>query len=167
MVWCGGVGFLFLVVPAWLQITPDLVEARTVAPLFDALRSAATGTIDDRFPSIRDNIVQQIRAAVESRPSNQADQDVTLVPPELVNCACWLILEELVAALPGDSVVLSDVQQKLIERQHDLLEKVRSGDYRVSKPANPLLVPDVQSNGGVQIASERTRIFTRDKLAGL
>ena len=153
--------------PAWLAITADLVESRTVAPLFDALRSAATGTIDDRFPSIRDNVVQQIRAAVESKPSNQADQDVTLIPPELVNCACWLILEELVAALPADSVTLSDTQQKLIERQHQLLEDVRKGEYRVSKPANPLLIPDVQANAGVQIAAERTRLFTRDKLAGL
>jgi hypothetical protein len=153
--------------PAWQQITADVVESRTVAPLFDALRTAATGTIDDRFYSVRDNIVQQIRAAVESRPSNQADQDVTLVPPELINCACWLILEELIAALPDGAVTLTDVQKSVIQRHHDLLEKVRSGDFRVSKPLNPLLVPDVQANGGVQVASERTRIFTRDNIAGL
>jgi len=152
---------------AWTQITVDMVEATVAAPLFDAIRSSATGVIDDRFNIIRDRVVARIRATIESRPSNQVETDPTLLPPELVDCASWLIIEQMIAAMPQGALELSDSQKQVIADQKELLGQVRTGDYRVSRPLNPLAIPDVQANAAVQVTNERARIFTRDLIAGL
>jgi hypothetical protein len=152
---------------SWLPISLTTLESHAVAPLLEACRMSAGELVTDRFPVVRDSIVQQIRIAIASGDYD-LDEDETLIPPELVSCAAWLIIEQLVAVIPFGAVPLSEDQRTLLRSERARLDKIAKGDLRVTVPNDPASTATTQSGvSPVSSLGARTRRYSRDTLAGL
>jgi len=151
----------------WLPITLTTHETHAVAPLLEACRTSAGELVTDRFTTVRDTVVQQIRIAIASA-QNDLDEDETLIPPELVSCAAWLIIEQLMAVIPFGAVPLSEDQRTLLRSERSRLDKIAEGKLRTTAPDSPAATDTTQSGvSPVSSIGARTRRYTRDTMAGL
>ena len=152
---------------SWLPISLTTLESHAVAPLLEACANSAGAEVTDRFPGIRDTVVQQIRIAIASAQYD-LDEDETLIPPELVSCAAWLIIEQLMAVIPFGAVPLSEDQRTLLRSERARLDKIAKGDLRVSAPDAPKTSATTQSGvSPISSIGARGRRYTRDTMAGL
>jgi hypothetical protein len=151
----------------WTAITEATLESHAVASLLEVCKSTDADLVTNRFTQIRDSVVQQIRVAIASG-DNDLDSDETLIPQELVSCAAWLIIEQLVAAIPGNALPLSEDQRSLLRSERARLDKVAAGDLLVSAPANPEEESTVPASGpSVTEVGSRGRLYSRSSLSGL
>ena len=145
--------------PNWIRIETADVYSALQAPELDSLRTAALAvTQGDPVLDAIAVVVPRVRGFIASHPGNKIDQDATLIPPELFQDAVWLVIQALKIRL-GDAVPFSDSQKTILTRAESDLHQVALGDLRVSIPQNPETTPSIQSGGGAEIASTRTRLF--------
>jgi len=145
--------------PNWIPITTADVYSALQAPELDSLRTAALAvTQGDPVLDAIAVVVPRVRGFIASHPGNKIDQDATLIPPELFQDAVWLVIQALKIRL-GDAVPFSDSQKTILTRAEADLHQVALGQLRVSIPQNPEVTPSIQSGGGAEIASTRTRLF--------
>lgn len=152
---------------SWLPISITTLEAHAVAPLLEACRTSASELVTDRFGTVRDSVVQQIRIAIASAQYD-LDEDDTLIPPELVSCAAWLIIEQLMAVIPFGAVPLSEDQRTLLRSERARLDKIADGKLRVTAPDAPVTTDTTQAGvSPVRSLGARTRRYSRDDMNGL
>jgi hypothetical protein len=152
---------------SWTAISATTIESHAVAPLLELCKSSDADLVTDRFPVIRDSVVQQIRVAIASG-EYELDSDETLIPPELVSCAAWLIIEQLVAVMPLGVIALTEDQRSLLRSERARLDRIADGKLLVTAPDSPEEAQTVQRGvGAVVEIGERTRRYTRDTLSGL
>lgn len=121
---------------AWIQITVDDLSAYLADSAMVALREAALGAGQtDPFLEHMPTITAMVRAEIKSNVSNVLSATVNSVPRSLKNITCLLIIDAMQGRLPG--VSLTDGQRKMMEWGMKLLERVASGDFKITLPPDP------------------------------
>jgi hypothetical protein len=152
--------------PAWVTIQLTdlnnyLVGAQVTALNTSALASGQT----DRFTQIMTDMVNRLRARIESCPRNYISAAALTVPPELKWVACYLIIEAMQAAVPA--LKLTDDQRNQIAKADEQLTRVSEGRDVVSIPNDPLTPVDVQRGGQTQLVTHAPRVASRGETRDL
>jgi hypothetical protein len=152
--------------PAWLTISLTDLDDYLVGAQVAALNSAALAPgQSDRFTRVMTDMVNRVRAKIESCPRNHISATPLTIPPELKWAACYLIIEAMQAGVPG--LKLTDDQRNQISRAADQLNRIADCKEVVSIPADPLVPADVQRGGQIKVVTSTTRIASRDQTRNL
>ena len=152
--------------PAWIAITPADIEARVPSVVLSTLRERYVDASADPLVSITADVTALVRGRISSNKAFALDQDETLIPPELKDDACWLIVEALKLRMP-DAAPISDREANRIADARKQLEAVAQGHIVVSIPANPQASPSAQSDARIAVVSGSPRRVGRQIIRGL
>jgi hypothetical protein len=152
--------------PAWITIQLADLNDYLAAAQVNALNTAAlpagqTG----RFNRLMPDMVNRIRASIESCPRNHLSATPLTVPPELKWAACYLIIDAMQSAVPA--IPLTDAQRVQIACANDQLNRIASGEQVVSIPNDPLVPPDVQRSGQTRLVTSTPREVKRSQTKNL
>lgn len=151
---------------AWITVAASDLNTYLVSAQVSAIRTAATAPGQtDRFAEAMPTVINRIRKNIESCVRNKVSATPLTIPAELKWVACYLIIEELQAAIPGLKLT-TDQQTKIKDAKDDLL-RIAKCDLVVTAPDDPLNPDDAQRGGQVQVASKSCRRATRESLRGL
>ena len=153
----------------WLSLlAADLVTAKAAA-LVDALRTAALGEgQSDPVPGIIDTVVLRIRAEISAGGRTLLDVDPATIPPSLKSLALRMVLREAQSRLnAAGALPLADDEREEWRQDVRYLERIAKGEIAVETTDTPEFTPSVQHGAGVELASSRPRLATRDSLRGL
>jgi hypothetical protein len=148
--------------PAWTTIQLSDLNNYLAGAQVTALNTAALASGQtDRFTNLMTDMVNRIRARIESCPRNHLSATPLTVPPELKWVACYLILEAMQTATPG--LKLTDDQRAQIASAAQQLDRVANGQDVVSTPPDPLIPADVQRGGQSQVVTHSRRAATPEQ----
>lgn len=150
--------------PNWVTITTDDLEDTKVAPLVEALRTAALGASqDDPVEEMIATVVARIRAEVAGCSRNLVDSDTTKIPADLKRLACRMVVFEMMGRL---QLPLNEDERD--ERRQDVryLERISRCEVPVATP-DSAAAPEVQQAGGFEQVGTTTRQATRRTMRGL
>lgn len=150
----------------WSTITGIDVEARIPANLLAVVRERFNDAGTDPMPVIIRDVIARVRGAVASCRNYHLDQDTTLLPPELVDDAAYLVVGGLLLRL-GEATPIGDALKTRIEHAETRLLAVAKCEYSVSSPENPQGSPSAQPIGKVSQVSGEPRRNTPARLSGL
>lgn len=149
----------------WILIVVTDLNDYLVGAQMNALRTAALAAGQaDPFTNVMHDITSRIRLKIESCKTNQVSATVYTVPPECKWIACYLIIEAMQTRLPG--LKLTEEQKEQIKSAKAELNLIAKCDSVVTLPTDPLVPPDAQLGGSIEVANTTPRQYTRDKLAG-
>lgn len=147
----------------WKIIAATDLNDYQVGAMMDALRTAALAEGQaDPFDAIMHARCNYIRNRISKRI--QISITPYAVPPELVTCACWLIIESMQTRVPGLS--LSEDQKTQITRAYKDLDIAATDDLPVTTPDDPT-TPAVQSGNAGKVVQKPSSTLTRDSMRGL
>jgi hypothetical protein len=143
----------------WVTIAPDDILGALNATEMRALSEAhvENGQTDPITAAIR-VVIARVRGSILSWQHNQIDRDATLIPPELLDDAIWLVIQRLKLRFPAEKVQLTDAQKERIKTAEERLNKITTGDLRISAPLNPSS-QTAQVSGGIEVISPGRRHF--------
>jgi hypothetical protein len=148
---------------SWVAITDEQLNSQKLAPLIEALRTAALGDEQtDPVDVMVGDVVREIRKAISAGGVEVDAVSVSTIPPSLLRMAGRLILWEAKGRLEMDR------EYDREDHREDLktLERLRMGKEPVEPPTNAETV-DLSTGVGVAVAGSRTRVATRQGLDGL
>ncbi len=149
---------------SWITLSVTDVEDYLLAPQLNALRSAALGsTQGDPLPQIIRDVCRRVRAEVQGCPTNQVSPVEYSIPPSLKQAALALIIARAQTRLTV--LKLTEDQVRDYKSAERYLERVAACQVPVEQPED--VVSDVQSGGGVELASSIGHIQTINSLKGL
>ena len=151
---------------AWITISLTDLNDYLVGAQVTALNSTALAAGQSaRFTRVMTDMVNRIRAAIETCPRNHVSATALTVPPELKWVACYLIIEALQSGIPG--LQLTKDQLRQIASANEQLLRVANCLEAVTRPDDPLSPADVQRGGEAQLLTSARRVATREKTKGL
>ena len=143
--------------PAWIPITA--AELPISPAEIELLRSHKPETFDTFLQECIDNGIAYVRGQIGAGLGFLLDTNTALIPPELKRQTLWIITESVkVDASIG--LALTDDQVRMVKVAREDLQRVRTGEFSVSTPANPAPGAEKQSpSGNAEILTPRTRNF--------
>lgn len=148
----------------WIVPEVEHLSDYLAATAMTALRGRALGTGQvDPFENVMQAVTTRVRNEVA--PKWTLSETEFSVPPSLLQITCLLIIEAMQGRLPG--VHLTERHESMLTDGRDLLKRVNAGKVPVEEPTDPEEESAVQSQGRAEVAYSRTRVATRDLLAGL
>lgn len=150
---------------AWVTVTKENLRNYVVSALVDAIDESALGESQiERFTSVHDDTIAEVRMAVGSNEDNILDSDTDKIPQSLRPAACWLICNYMAQGL---GIVLTESQLAEVTAAREKLNDVANGDIAVEAADDPDTTPDVQGGAAVELVSYSDRVYTRDTMAGI
>lgn len=148
----------------WTPITLADLEDSKLAPLVDALRTAALAdSQSDPAPRLVQKVVDLVRGKIKSNPKNVLDSDVTTVPKSLVSLTVDLVIFELKDRLEQE---LTEYELRVFSRHNATLDRVADGKDKVDAP-DDAVEADVADASGVEVLSSNPPRTTRQRMNGL
>lgn len=148
----------------WTTIARSNLDMFVVSALVESLDQAALADDQtERFASVRDTVVNEIRMAIATA-QRDLDTDTTKIPNSLLAAGCWMIAGYMATGL---GVELLEQQANELQNARDLIRDVARGDRTVETPDSYDATPDAQTGGNAELVSYSTRSYTRDTMSGL
>jgi hypothetical protein len=148
---------------SWISISDEQLNSAKMAPLIEALRTAALASgQDDPVDVIVADVVGEIRTAIATGGMAVDGASAVTIPPSLLRLAGRLILWEAKGRLELDRAFDES------DHREDLrtLERLRMGKQAVEVPESAEAA-EVSSGVSVVVAASRTRVATRTGTDGL
>lgn len=147
--------------PRWIPITVDDINDQKLAPLVEALRTAALAAGQtDPTPRLTQAVVDRIRRKIASCHNNRLDSDTTKIPAGLKTMAVELVYAELKGRL--EEPLTEDERRKLSVIDTDL-NRIASCTDTVEQPDDPIDPPVEASSGTPSITCGRRERLNRSK----
>jgi hypothetical protein len=147
----------------WLAITADDLNATKLAPLVNALRTAAlAGGQADPLIEITANVVSRIRRMIAGCRTNLVDADATLIPASLKALACRMIIREAKDRLEIDLTNTETEAWRVDERD---LVRISTCDLPIEIAYNSEAPPVQSTQPGPSITAREKR-YGRDQQSG-
>ena len=148
----------------WISITPDDLNDTKLAPLMNALRTAALAEGQaDPLPGYITTACNHIRRKVAACRTNRVDADATKIPESLKEVACRMVVR---AAKDRLEISLTDDERKQWDKDDRELDAIASC-------AMPIEISDDSEEPPVQSTQPRPSIkasckrFSRDQQEGV
>lgn len=150
---------------AWITIAATDLDPYLAAAGVDALQTAALAVGQaDPFNEHMPSVVAIVRGYIKGCASNVLSATANSVPRSLKQITCLMIIEAMQGRLPG--VVLTEGQQKMLERGVKMLEKIAECEIPVTQPTDPA-ADAAQTGPNAYLLSSTDLTTKRDQVAGL
>jgi len=150
--------------PNWIQISADDLEAKKVAALVSALRTAALGAgQEDPTDTIIAAVVDRIRRKIASCAANRLDAEELAIPRGLKTMAVDMVLAEMKNRLEIE--LTADERARLDVHEADL-NRIAACKELVEQP-DDIADTSVQGATGTPSFAGRERAYGRDAEEGL
>lgn len=154
---------------AWIELTEALVLNRLAAAELAALKTAAIGGAQTGAGILADAlsaVTREVRGYVGSCQRNTLGEAGT-IPDELESAALALVRRHLFTRLPGMKSLFDELRQKELEQAIALLRDVAACKFLLVAPVTPAPEAQQPAGVGVTLVASRTRVATRETMAGL
>jgi len=151
---------------SWVTIAESDLLTRISGPELDAYRAAAIASgQDDPVAEILSGVIAEVRGRVAACARNALGDGET-IPSELLHHALALAVYRLITRLPGrGSSAALESRKSAYDDAQKVLADVAACRFAIVAPTTESA--DQAGAGGIEIASSRTRVATRDLLDGL
>ena len=144
----------------WTTLTADDLNASSVAGKVAQIRAIATRkTLPDPAPAAIALITGELRGAIGFSGRYVLDADTTTLPVSLQDLAVKKIVRELSKAVSFPLTADEIADERTYESR---LDKIRTGQWPIEKPDNPVATPAVQTSVVTPLINPRPRQFGRD-----
>lgn len=150
---------------AWLLLTTrDLEEARH-GRLVEAVRREALGLGQpDPLPGLIQGVIDEVRGVIGFSGAAKLDANPAKIAPNLAD----LVVQKVARVMAGRLNRELSASERDDERTYQSrLEALRTGEWPVDAPTDPITAPSAQGTTGAQLLHKPTRVATRTKLSGL
>ena len=149
---------------SWLSLTSDHISTALTGPELTAAQSAALATgQSDPLDDILAQVSRYVRARVAACSRNTLGEGDT-IPDELLSAAIDIAVHRLTKRLPG-KILARQERIDAAAAAESLLQDVAACKLALEQPITA--TNEVVSGPGIQLASSRVRLATRDTLRGL
>jgi len=149
---------------SWTTITTADLNNAKLAPLMDALRSAALADGQgDPVDAITLTCIDRVRRKIAACRTNQVDADSTKIPQSLKALVCRMIIREAKDRLEIELTTTETEQWRVDEKE---LNAIASCEMPIDDSDNAT-APEVQSTQPGPTINARTRRFSRDQQSGV
>lgn len=149
----------------WRPITTDDLNAASVSNKVTLIRNVATQrSLPDPAPAAILVVTQELRAMIGFSGKYAIDQNATAIPNGLLDLAIKKIVREMCKAVQYPLSKDEEADEKTYETR---LDKLRSGQWPVDAPDNPIVSTQTTVGPAAQNLSSQHRRFTRHGMRGL
>ena len=144
----------------WTTLTADDLNASSVAGKVAQIRTIATRkALPDPVPAAIALIVAELRGAIGFSGRYILDADATTLPASLHDLAIKKIVRDVSKAVSFPLTADEIADERTYESR---LDKIRTGQWPVEKPDNPVATPAVQTSVVTPSITPRPRQFGRN-----
>ena len=154
---------------AWIALTEALVQNRLAAAELTALKSAALAGSQTSAGILADAlgaVTREVRGYVGSCQRNTLGEAGT-IPDELESAALALLRRHLFTRLPNMKALFDELRQKELDQAVALLRDVAACKFAIVAPTDAAPTAEQPAGTGVALVASRTRVATRETMAGL